>query len=52
MLQKTYTVPQILRMLESCEFEEWYNDKFTDVVTGEVDVSRPELIKDIEGMLF
>jgi hypothetical protein len=46
-----YTAVQIRKMLETQDFAEWYKNKFEDYISGEEDISRETIEKDITKLL-
>ena len=48
---KTYTAEQVLSMLESHDFDRWFQEDFNDFVVGEGRKSREEILKDLEELL-
>jgi hypothetical protein len=41
----------ILNVLCSARFASWYTGKFEDYITGEKEISKEEILADIESML-
>jgi len=54
-MKKTYTAEQVLSMLESHDFDCWFQKDFNDYVVGrwhgEAEKSRQEILKDLEELL-
>ena len=51
-MNKTYTAGDILSMLQSGKFADWYEIDFSDYVQNELNSkSRDEILKDIKEML-
>jgi hypothetical protein len=50
-MNKTITTEDILHVLESAEFDRWYQEEFNDFVVGEKGApSRADILKDIENL--
>ena len=51
-MNKTYTAGDVLDMLQSGKFTEWYDVDFDRYIRGETNArSRVEILKDIKEML-